>query len=191
MKMRNLVKEKLAANGYVLGAFAASGSVMNCECLGINGMDFVIIDAEHAQTSTESMVHMSCASELYGMAAFVRVCNPCDTAAMARLLDVGIHGLMIPMVRRGSRRRRSSVPRSIRLWGCGEPTAAAVPAGGHMRTILSRPTKTSIRLCSVNPGWGWSTLRKFARCLVWTVFLSERQTCLKIWGTPVMWQTRR
>lgn len=101
MKMRNFVKEKLAANGYVLGAFVASGSTMNCECLGINGMDFVMIDAEHAQTTTETMVHMACASELYGMAAFVRVCDPRDTTMMARLLDVGIHGLVVPMVETG------------------------------------------------------------------------------------------
>ena len=98
MKMQNLVKNRLAENGYVLGAFVASGSAMNCECLGVNGMDFVIIDAEHAQTSMESMVHMACASELYGMAALVRVCNPNDTTMMARLLDVGIHGLIVPMV---------------------------------------------------------------------------------------------
>lgn len=98
MKMRNLIKEKLAANGYALGAFVASGSAMNCECLGINGMDFVIVDAEHAQTDTETMVHMACASELYGMAALVRVADPSDTTMMARLLDVGVHGLIVPMV---------------------------------------------------------------------------------------------
>lgn len=98
MKMRNFVKEKLAENGYALGAFVASGSAMNCECLGINGMDFVIIDAEHAQTNTETMVQMAMASELYGMAAFVRVHDPNDTTMMATLLDVGLHGIMIPMV---------------------------------------------------------------------------------------------
>jgi 2-keto-3-deoxy-L-rhamnonate aldolase RhmA len=98
MKMRNFVKEKLAGDGYVLGAFVASGSPMNCECLGINGMDFIIIDAEHAQTNTETMVDMARASELYGMAAFVRVYDPYDYPMMSRLLDVGIHGLMVPMV---------------------------------------------------------------------------------------------
>ena len=68
MEMRNYIKEKLQKNNYVLGAFVASGSPMNCECLAINGMDFIIIDAEHAQTSMETMVEMSRASELYGMA---------------------------------------------------------------------------------------------------------------------------
>lgn len=98
MKMHNYVAEKLKARDYALGAFVASGSPMNCECLAINGMDFIIIDAEHAQTTTETMVEMSRASELYGMAAFARVYDPYDGPMMARLLDVGLHGIMVPMV---------------------------------------------------------------------------------------------
>ena len=98
MKMRNYIKEKLQNNKYVLGAFVASGSPMNCECLAINGMDFIIIDAEHAQTSLETMVEMSRASELYGMAAFARVYDPNDGPMMSRLLDVGLHGIMVPLV---------------------------------------------------------------------------------------------
>jgi len=98
MKMRSFIKDKLAEKDYVLGAFVASGSEMNCECLAINGMDFVIIDAEHAQTSLETMVGMSRASELYGMAAFARVYDPEDGPMMSRLLDVGIHGVMVPLV---------------------------------------------------------------------------------------------
>jgi 2-keto-3-deoxy-L-rhamnonate aldolase RhmA len=98
MKMRNLVKEKLAVNGYVLGAFVASGSSTNAEILGINGLDFILIDMEHAQTNMETMVEMTRASELYGMAALVRVYDPVDGPMMARMLDVGVHGLMIPMV---------------------------------------------------------------------------------------------
>lgn len=98
MKMHNYIREKLEVQPYVLGAFVASGSPMNCECLGINGMDFIIIDAEHAQTDAETMVEMARASELYGMAAFVRVYDPNDLPMMSRLLDVGIHGLMVPMV---------------------------------------------------------------------------------------------
>ena len=98
MLMRNYVKERLEKNGYALGAFVASGSAMNCECLGINGMDFVLIDAEHAQTNTETMVDMARACEMYEMAALVRVYDPYDYPMMSRLLDVGIHGIMVPMV---------------------------------------------------------------------------------------------
>lgn len=98
MKMHNFIKEKLEKRDYALGAFVASGSAMNCECLALNGLDFIIIDAEHAQTSTETMVEMSRASELYGMAAFARVYDPGDGPMMSRLLDVGIHGIMVPLV---------------------------------------------------------------------------------------------
>ncbi|WP_053362501.1 aldolase/citrate lyase family protein [Bacillus sp. FJAT-27251] len=98
MKMRNLVKEKLENNGYVLGAFVASGSPTNVEILGLNELDFVLIDKEHAQTDMETMVNMIRAAELYDMAPLARVYDPHDGPMMARMLDVGIHGLMIPMV---------------------------------------------------------------------------------------------
>ncbi|MFJ7973558.1 HpcH/HpaI aldolase/citrate lyase family protein [Psychrobacillus sp. NPDC096389] len=96
--MRNLVKEKLEKNGYVLGAFVASGSPTNVEILGLNEFDFVLIDKEHAQTDMETMVNMIRAAELYDMAPLARVYHPHDGPMMSRMLDVGIHGLMVPMV---------------------------------------------------------------------------------------------
>ena len=98
MEMRNLVKEKIAANGYALGAFVASSSAMNCEILALNGLDFVMIDCEHAETDAESIVHMCRASELYGMAPLVRVYNPDDGPMMSRMLDMGVNGVMAPLV---------------------------------------------------------------------------------------------
>lgn len=98
MNMRNLVREKIAQNGYALGAFVASSSSMNCEILALNGLDFIIIDCEHAETNTESIVHMCRASEVYGMAPMVRVYDPDDGPRMSRMLDVGVHGIMVPLV---------------------------------------------------------------------------------------------
>ena len=98
MKMRNLVKEKLEGKGHVLGAFVASSSPTNVEILGINDFDFVLIDMEHAQTDMETTVNMIRAAELYDMAPLARVYHPNDGPMMSRMLDVGIHGLMIPMV---------------------------------------------------------------------------------------------
>lgn len=98
MKIRNLIREKIAEKGHVIGAFVASGSANNCEILAMNGFDFIVIDMEHAQTSCETAVDMFRASELYGMAPLVRVYNPYDGPAMSRLLDVGAHGIMVPLV---------------------------------------------------------------------------------------------
>ena len=98
MKMRNWIREKIEEKGHVIGAFVASGSANNCEILAMNGFDFIVIDMEHAQTSCETAVDMFRASELYGMAPLVRVYNPFDGPAMSRLLDVGAHGIMVPLV---------------------------------------------------------------------------------------------
>ena len=98
MKMRNFVKEKIAANGYALGAFVASGSPTNCELLGLNGLDFIIIDCEHAETNTETIVQMCRAAEMYGTAPLVRVYDPDDGPMMSRMLDVGLQGVMAPLI---------------------------------------------------------------------------------------------
>lgn len=98
MQMRNLIKEKISERGYVLGSFVASGSANLCEILAMNGLDFIIIDCEHAQTDAETIVDMCRASELYEMAPLVRVYNPDDGPMMSRLLDVGVHGVMAPLV---------------------------------------------------------------------------------------------
>lgn len=98
MKMRNLIKEKLNDKGYILGAFIASGSTTNIEILGLNGLDFALIDMEHAQTNMETLVEMIRASELYGMVPLARVYDPKDGPMMSRMLDVGIHGIMVPLV---------------------------------------------------------------------------------------------
>lgn len=107
MEMRNLVREKISANGYAIGAFVASSSSMNCEILGLNGLDFVMIDCEHAETDAESIVHMCRASEMYGMAPLVRVYDPNDTFMMSRMLDIGAHGVMAPLV--GTREQAENI----------------------------------------------------------------------------------
>lgn len=101
MKMRNLIKQKIDDQGYVLGAFVASSSPTNVEILGLNHLDFVVIDMEHAQTGMETTVNMIRSAELYEMAPLVRVYNPDDGPMMSRMLDIGIHGLMVPLVETG------------------------------------------------------------------------------------------
>lgn len=58
MQMKNFLKEKLARKPYVLGAFVASCSPTNVEILGMNGLDFVILDMEHSPLGLETMVDM-------------------------------------------------------------------------------------------------------------------------------------
>lgn len=97
MKMQNYLKRKLAEKPYVLGAFVASCNPTNVEILGMNGLDFVILDMEHSPLGLETMVDMIRAAEAYDMAAIPRVYT-IETKLMRRILDVGAHGLLVPMV---------------------------------------------------------------------------------------------
>ncbi len=97
MRMRNYLKEKLAEKPYVLGAFVASCNPTNVEILGMNGLDFVILDMEHSPLGLETMVDMIRAAEAYDMVAIPRVYT-IETKLMRRVLDVGAHGLLVPMV---------------------------------------------------------------------------------------------
>ena len=97
MKMKNYLKEKLAEKDYILGAFVASCSAQNVEILGMNGLDFAILDMEHSPLGLETMVDMIRAAEAYQMIAFPRVYTM-ETKLMRRVLDIGAHGIMLPMV---------------------------------------------------------------------------------------------
>ena len=97
MRMRNYLKEKLAEKPYVLGAFVASCNPTNVEILGMNGLDFVILDMEHSPLGLETMVDMIRAAEAYDMVAIPRVYT-IERKLMRRVLDVGAHGLLVPMV---------------------------------------------------------------------------------------------
>ena len=78
MRMRNYLKEKLAEKPYVLGAFVASCNPTNVEILGMNGLDFVILDMEHSPLGLETMVDMIRAAGAYGMV--VPMANNMDDA---------------------------------------------------------------------------------------------------------------
>ena len=97
MHMKNFLKNKLAEKPYVLGAFVASCSPTNVEILGMNGLDFVILDMEHSPLGLETMVDMIRAAEAYDMVAIPRVYT-IETKLMRRVLDIGAHGLLVPMV---------------------------------------------------------------------------------------------
>ena len=97
MHMKNLLKERLAEKEYILGAFVASCAPQNVEILAMNGLDFAILDMEHSPLGLETMVDMIRAAECYNMIAFPRVYT-IETKLMRRVLDVGAHGIMMPMV---------------------------------------------------------------------------------------------
>lgn len=97
MLQTNQVKRKINAREPVFGILNSVPSPVICEMLAVAGYDFVILDTEHLLSTGSELEHAIRASECAGIAALVRVPG-CDPALIARALDAGAQGIVIPRV---------------------------------------------------------------------------------------------
>jgi len=81
----------------IIGTFFELGGMSAVECLGIAGLDYIIIDTEHGPFDVESAMDYIRAAETKNLAAFVRV-KEISRPAILKMLDVGARGLIIPCV---------------------------------------------------------------------------------------------
>ena len=95
--MKNLLKEKLLAGQKGIGTFFEIGGSNAVECLGASGLDFFIIDSEHGPFEPESAADLVRAACLRDITPFVRV-KDCSRAAVLKMLDIGVQGLVVPCV---------------------------------------------------------------------------------------------
>ena len=95
--MKNTVREKMLRGERTLGIFMELGTATAAECLGLGGMDYLIIDTEHGPFDPLSALDFVRAARLYGVTPFARV-QEISRAAILKLLDVGAQGLVVPCV---------------------------------------------------------------------------------------------
>ncbi len=95
--MENRVRQILTGGGKALGTFFEIGGCSAVECLGISGLDFLIIDTEHGPFDVESTMDFIRAAELKGITPFVRV-KDVTRPSILKMLDIGAKGLIIPCV---------------------------------------------------------------------------------------------
>lgn len=95
--MNNIVKQKLSNSEAVLGTFFHMGSTAAMECLGISGLDYVIIDTEHGPFDVESAMEFIRVAELKGITPFARI-KDITRSSILKMLDAGAKGLIIPCV---------------------------------------------------------------------------------------------
>ncbi|HRS22374.1 MAG TPA: aldolase/citrate lyase family protein, partial [Clostridia bacterium] len=92
--MKNEVKSKMEMGLPVIGTFFELGDATAVECIGLSGMDFLIIDTEHGPFDVESAMDFIRAAELRGIEPFVRVKDHTRSSVL-KMLDVGAKGLII------------------------------------------------------------------------------------------------
>ncbi|MBQ9988646.1 MAG: hypothetical protein IJP30_02810 [Clostridia bacterium] len=96
--LQNKMKDKFAAGGKAVGTLYQMGSETGVECLGIAGMDYLIIDTEHGPFGVERTADFIRAAELHNITPLVRI-EEISRRAVLKNLDIGAMGLIVPFVK--------------------------------------------------------------------------------------------
>lgn len=94
---KNIMKEKLKAGEPVVGVFNNIQVPTAVEILGLLGMDFVIVDAEHTSVTPETAENLYRAAELRGLSTVTRI-GENSQQVIQKFLDAGSQGVLIPLV---------------------------------------------------------------------------------------------
>lgn len=125
-------REKFAAGERLLGSFVKNTDGRSVEILGLLGLDFVVIDEEHAPFDRNSIDLSLLAARAGNISGLVRVADSSD-ARILSALDCGATGVLVPHVAsleiarsvaaasryRGGRRGFSNSPRAGFYGGAG------------------------------------------------------------------------
>ncbi|WP_043319101.1 HpcH/HpaI aldolase/citrate lyase family protein [Microbulbifer sp. HZ11] len=97
MLQKNSAKEKMLRRQEVYGILNSVPSPLVCEMIGAAGYDFIILDTEHLLVNPAELQHCIRAAESFNITPLVRVPSS-DNALIARALDAGAQGIVIPRV---------------------------------------------------------------------------------------------
>lgn len=97
--MMNKLKQKMQKGEKVIGTFTHIDSSVAIECLGIAGLDFVVIDTEHAPFSVQNAMDFIRAAEIRGITPVVRVQDH-TRPSLHKMLNSGAKALIIPCMER-------------------------------------------------------------------------------------------
>ena len=95
--MKNSLREKILRGEKTIGSFFTLGFGSAAECLGLSGLDYLIIDTEHAPFGPTDVLEFARVAKLYGITPLARA-QEISRAAILKLLDAGAMGLIIPCV---------------------------------------------------------------------------------------------
>ncbi len=96
-KFYNQAKWLLKERKKLLGGWLQAGSPITAEIFAKAGFDFVIVDLEHGPGDIMTLIHQMHAISRYEVVPFVRAPWN-DFVAIKRILDAGVHGVLVPYV---------------------------------------------------------------------------------------------
>lgn len=94
---KNDMKRRLKAGEVLLGAFNTLHAPSVLEILGLVGLDFVIVDAEHTSITPETAEDLYRAAELRELSVVTRI-GENSQQVIQKFMDAGSQGVLIPLV---------------------------------------------------------------------------------------------
>lgn len=121
---------RLQAGDCVYGIFVFSPDPAHTEIAGLAGFDFAIVDMEHAPLGFRDIQNHVRAATAAGISAVVRVADDAPQT-VARLLDLGVAGIVFPHVGLSSERTVAAVEAMRYAPAGARPACTGVPAADY------------------------------------------------------------
>jgi 4-hydroxy-2-oxoheptanedioate aldolase len=93
----NKLKQRIAEKKACYGVISPTTDPTICEYVGLSGLDFYMIDAEHGAISPSDITNMIRACEAVGVMPLARV-GDLNEKLILQYMDAGIMGIMMPSV---------------------------------------------------------------------------------------------
>lgn len=120
------LRARIAAGEVVIGTFIKTPAVQGVEILGRAGLDFAVVDQEHAPIGIEAMDLLSLAARAAGLPLLSRRWGAGEDW-ISPLLDLGLTGVMVPHVADAT--RAEAVMRAMKF-GRGQRGLSNSPRAG-------------------------------------------------------------
>ena len=148
----NLLKAKLARRDKALGCWLFINHPVVAEIIGVSGFDCVMIDHEHGPGSFESAIGLLQAVRAAGDTTCLMRVPSNDPAYIKRALDIGVEGVMVPMVDTPEQARAAVAacrypPDGIR--GCASPLVRASRYGLEETEYLEAINDNLVIVCQI------------------------------------------
>jgi len=116
----------------LLGAWASLGSPGSAELLGRSGLDWVVVDMEHGNTTESELLAHLTAIEVSGSVALVRPQSG-ERLRVGRALDMGAAGVVVPRLDTAAQVREAMT--FLRYPPAGQRGVALLTRGARLGTV--------------------------------------------------------
>lgn len=126
------LRRRILAGETLFGAWASLGSAGSAELLGRSGLDWVLVDLEHGNTTESELLAHLYAIEASGSVALVRP-QSAERLRIGRALDMGASGVIVPRLDTADQVRETMT--YLRYPPTGQRGVALLTRGARLGTV--------------------------------------------------------